>query len=380
MNDRLVQIPKNTIKVGKHAPFPIYDKDEKLLVQAGLELTDTQALLLQKYDRLFTYDKELITALMSVDNKAGLQTEEELEEENAAAYKMPTPFVRIKQLEADLQCVIDGRLHSTDFSATIYRLVDRLHVLTKDTPDCILATIFLDRQFPDSVKKSLSVAIICDLITEALQYNEQDRRALVAAALTMDIGFIYSRANMSNHATLSKQLLEEFGVTDRLWLEFVVKHHENNDGSGLPEGLMCDHIPLGAAILSLVVAYCDQFTGKYASEKKSQSQALRDFFQDNDPRYKGALKKLLLQVVGCYPPGKVVILKNKDVGVILRRGTRPDASQVRCFPGSKGEANKASHVRNVDSKINPIVEVISPEKLSLDMSFENLWGYGERNL
>jgi len=104
MNDRLVQIPKNTIKVGKHAPFPIYDKDEKLLVQAGLELTDTQALLLQKYDRLFTYDKELITALMSVDNKAGLQTEEELEEENAAAYKMPTPFVRIKQRNGSAVC------------------------------------------------------------------------------------------------------------------------------------------------------------------------------------------------------------------------------------------------------------------------------------
>jgi len=378
MSDRLVQIPKNTIKVGKRVPFPVYDKDENLLVQKGVELTETQALILQKYDRFFTPDKELITALVSVDNKAGLQTEVELEEENASAYKMPTPFVRLKQLEADLQCVINGRLNSTDFSATLYRLADRLHVLTKDTPDCILATIFLDKQSPDPVKKSLNVAIICDLIAEALQYNEKDRRALVAAALTMDMGFIYSRANMDNHATFSQRLLSELGVTDCQWLEFVAKHHENNDGSGLPEGLTCDHISLGAAILSLVVAYCDQFTGKYVSAKKSQSRALHDFFQDNDPRYKGALKNLLLRVVGCYSPGKVVILKNKEIGVVLRRGTRPDAVQIRYFPSPKGDKNKVGQVCNVDNKINPVVEVISPEKLPLDVDFENLWGYGEK--
>jgi len=35
-------------------------------------------------------------------------------------------------------------------------------------------------------------------------------------------------------------------------------------------------------------------------------------------------------------------------------------------------------VCNVDNKINPVVEVISPEKLPLDIDFENLWGYGEK--
>ena len=50
-------------------------------------------------------------------------------------------------------------------------------------------------------------------------------------------------------------------------IDIVKYHHENWDGSGYPEGLMGEEIPLAAQIVSVVERYC-VLTGEENVEKK----------------------------------------------------------------------------------------------------------------
>ena len=57
--------------------------------------------------------------------------------------------------------------------------------------------------------------------------------------------------------------------------EWVMKHHENLDGSGYPHGLRADQIPLGSRILAIVNAFDKATSGRAESDAPmSESDAL----------------------------------------------------------------------------------------------------------
>lgn len=56
------------------------------------------------------------------------------------------------------------------------------------------------------------------------------------------------------HATLGYEVVQSEGYSDRI-CEMILHHHENYDGTGYPNNLLGDNIPLGARILRV----CDVF-------------------------------------------------------------------------------------------------------------------------
>ena len=56
------------------------------------------------------------------------------------------------------------------------------------------------------------------------------------------------------HAGLGYEVVKEEGYSDRI-CEMILHHHENYDGTGYPDNMVGDEIPLGARILRV----CDVF-------------------------------------------------------------------------------------------------------------------------
>lgn len=56
------------------------------------------------------------------------------------------------------------------------------------------------------------------------------------------------------HATLGYEVVREEGYSDRI-CEMILHHHENYDGTGYPNNLIGENIPLGARVLRV----CDVF-------------------------------------------------------------------------------------------------------------------------
>ncbi len=114
------------------------------------------------------------------------------------------------------------------------------------------------------------VAMITDLMSEELALTETQRLLLREAALVHDIGKlqlsknIYGRnkealqitetRQMRLHATYSAEMLKYCGFDEDV-VETVLHHHESFDGSGYPDNLSEDKIPVNARILKI----CDEF-------------------------------------------------------------------------------------------------------------------------
>ncbi len=114
------------------------------------------------------------------------------------------------------------------------------------------------------------VAMITDLMSEELTLTETQRLILREAALVHDIGKlklsknIYGRdkgalqitetRQMRLHASYSAEMLKYCGF-DQDVVEAVLHHHESFDGSGYPDNLSDDKIPVNARILKV----CDEF-------------------------------------------------------------------------------------------------------------------------
>ncbi|HEY9839473.1 MAG TPA: HD domain-containing phosphohydrolase [Candidatus Obscuribacterales bacterium] len=107
-------------------------------------------------------------------------------------------------------------------------------------------------------------------LAEHYELNAADRESLRIAALLHDIGQIGNydfiqeeralrpeeRQELEGHTLTGHQLLMEMGPEYEKAAKWVRWSHERWDGTGYPDGLAGEQIPIPARILGMVDAYC----------------------------------------------------------------------------------------------------------------------------
>ena len=128
----------------------------------------------------------------------------------------------------------------------------------------------LKKDVPDAVEHGIYVSNMACLIGKELGLPEKMVYELAVAGMLHDIGklrlsnYMYGRNEESfvveqlryvrMHSKLSADILKERDYSDFV-IESILYHHENFDGSGYPDNLQGESIPLGARILRV----CDVF-------------------------------------------------------------------------------------------------------------------------
>ena len=128
----------------------------------------------------------------------------------------------------------------------------------------------LKKDVPDAVEHGIYVSNMACLIGKELGLPEKMVYELAVAGMLHDIGklrlsnYMYGRNEDSfvveqlryvrMHSKLSADILKERDYSDFV-IESILYHHENFDGSGYPDNLQGESIPLGARILRV----CDVF-------------------------------------------------------------------------------------------------------------------------
>lgn len=123
----------------------------------------------------------------------------------------------------------------------------------------------LDRLEHEPAGHSLRIAEFALRLAAEIGLPAQERETLRTAALLHDVGKVGVRAavllkagplteserhEVERHAEVGKAILEGLGLEETL-VRLVHGHHERFDGSGYPEGLSAEDIPLGARILAI---------------------------------------------------------------------------------------------------------------------------------
>ncbi|MBN2090938.1 GAF domain-containing protein [candidate division KSB1 bacterium] len=130
----------------------------------------------------------------------------------------------------------------------------------------------IDARDPLTAGHSQRIACYCDEVAKILNMDENRREVLHYAALLHDFGKIslrdvilknHKRFNesqyneMQKHPAITKKILEKIFLPEKLkdLPQIAGAHHEKMDGTGYPDHLKADQIPLEARILTVVDAF-----------------------------------------------------------------------------------------------------------------------------
>ena len=99
--------------------------------------------------------------------------------------------------------------------------------------------------------------------------------------------------------------------------EIVLSHHERQDGSGYPNALQGDGIPIDGAIAALVDSFSALTSSRPYAEQSSPSNALNLMHKLRGKLFHEALVEQFIQCIGIYPVGGAVELNTGEVGIVI---------------------------------------------------------------
>ncbi len=127
----------------------------------------------------------------------------------------------------------------------------------------------LAERYPDLGRHVNTVARLCERVAREVGLRDEEHEALAQAAFVHDIGklslpeSILAKPDSLNedewrltrqHPLVGAQVLLAAGLRGRV-IDFVHSSHERIDGTGYPDGLAGEEIPLGARIIAVCDAY-----------------------------------------------------------------------------------------------------------------------------
>lgn len=256
--------------------------------------------------------------------------------------------------------------------------------------DVALAAIFLNQIAGSyAVRHCTETAIVVYLIARSLHKAPAEMLIVTAAALTMNVGMVRQsdlfhgkkgalssaeRAMVQRHPTDSVELLRGAGVTDEHWLELVLLHHENEDGTGYPTGRVGSDISHNAKLIGLADRYCAFVSARNYRSSLLPPAALARLAAENRTPLERAIVDRFDEEIGPYPPGTLVRLENGEIGVVSGRGASAGEIDVRALRGADARPFAVAQVRLTSDAGCAITQALHEDHAHLRFTMEHIWG------
>jgi len=152
------------------------------------------------------------------------------------------------------------------------------------------------------------------------------------AGLLLDIGerrlprrILQHRSHLSQlelieyqrHPYLAAEILRQHPGFPEEVLDIIRSHHERLDGSGYPEKLKGDQISLPARIVGAVGHYDALINPLDPEQALSPAEALAKMYKLEKHLFAPDVVVAMIQTFGVYPPGTVVVLSDRSLGLVL---------------------------------------------------------------
>jgi len=256
---------------------------------------------------------------------------------------------------ADLHASLAALLHqgpeAGQFLERLLKVQARGDQLWDDQPDnslLVLVQLLFDTRVSYSATHALLAAGLCAMVAPLAGLDEAQRRALVLAALTMNLGMTREHDEMARqpgplssaqrkmvreHPQRGVALLRQLGVMDPEWIRLVAQHHEKPDGTGYPKGERVDRIT--HRLLQMADVYVACISPRKSRGALLSQQVARELYMGGH-RAPDQLGALFVKSVGFYPPGSYVRLASDELGVVVRRGAKANEPKVFALVGRQG--------------------------------------------
>ncbi len=356
---------RNRVCLGAPLPFNVRDADRTLLLARGQQV-DSQPQL---------------DALMERGALVDLAELQSARDEIRQAPRAELPRLWQKNLSrvADaLQASPDG-----SFRGALDEAAQPVQALIERDPDLAIFQVLRQGGSADiayGAQRSLQTAITACLVAQRLGWDAANTERIFKVALTMNLSMLElqgqlarqttppsaaQRTELQTHPMRSVRMLQLAGVADEAWLDAVLRHHEDEQGTGYPAGSSA------AGDLATLARRADVYTSKLAARRTRDALAAdvagRQMFMQ-DPGH--PMTAALVREFGIYPPGSYVRLGGGELAVVVARGASITTPVVSCLTDARGVPVLEPHRRTVDGKSCVVVAVIgesaAPGRRSLD--------------
>ena len=196
-------------------------------------------------------------------------------------------------------------------SNAIYRvgLNERLSGTTLEIVQALTKALEV-RDISSSVH-SKNMAVLSSKMAQLLGCTEQESQNIYWAALLHDIGKIGVEDQilrkpgplsadewkvMKQHPQIGAKLVRGMTGMDNI-APLILMHHERMDGSGYPNGLKGDEIPLGARIIAVVDSYTAMLEGRLYRKERSKAEAVAELNRGKNVSYDAKVVETFIQMV-----------------------------------------------------------------------------------
>ena len=102
-------------------------------------------------------------------------------------------------------------------------------------------------------------------------------------------------------------------------LAMIASHHERHDGSGYPDGLAGNDIPVFGRISGLIDCFDAMTTHRPYATAKSSYDAIRELNGQAGIKFQKELVEQFVQALGMFPTGTLVELSTGEVGIVVEQ-------------------------------------------------------------
>ena len=153
------------------------------------------------------------------------------------------------------------------------------------------------------------------LIAESLGMGEAEVEEIRLGAVLHDIGKVGIPENilnkngplspdewetMKSHVSFGAKILDPLTPLARI-REMVLHHHEFYDGSGYPNALDGEHIPLGARIIAIADAYDTITSDRTYKKARSAPEALAELERCGNAQFDGSIVEVFVRTMRTLP-------------------------------------------------------------------------------
>ncbi len=294
----------------KVLPFDLYTENKGKILEAGEVLTPGKLIMLKNYVKIYTED---------FNSEEDLQDKEKNNDANANTSLLnfsyegldATDFETVINKDAYVKMEVQVKIKYF-YKRTLDLLMQGYYeegLLKLNSLIGILKTEVY-KQIHKSGKGSqirflgeyelchpLNVAVISGLIAQKLDFSAMATDQVILAALLHDIGKLkieltdsqalitMNEDEVKEHTVIGYKLIKEkFELPEEI-AKVALEHHENNDGSGYPQGLSSDYISEYSQIINVANYYDNLAFNRTHTIITNNKEALRTMLEVGTKRF-----------------------------------------------------------------------------------------------
>lgn len=197
-------------------------------------------------------------------------------------------------------------------------------------PDALIWVMRLKHQSNDIYQHAMNCAVWAAVLGREIGLKENRLQHLVTGVLLSKIGLTLLTDEMAGmpfhqfqltplyfrHVDYAINLLATDKQLPRPVIETIINHEERYNGSGFPNELQGDQIPLYAQIAGIVDTYESMLSPLTREEPLAPAEAISQLYAMRGHEFDNKLVESFIQVLGLYPPGTLIELSTSELAIV----------------------------------------------------------------